>query len=72
MFDFLPADMKRARIDAGFDNLRDAAEAVGVSYVMLSQIESGRKAGTIKTMSKLCRAYGIKLVIDANTAEAWN
>ena len=71
LFDLKPAAIKKARLDAGYKTTRDAAPHVGLSHVMLSQMESGKKFGTVETLSKICRAYGIKLIIDENTAEAW-
>lgn len=46
---------------AEYDRLVALAAAAGISAAYLSQIEGGRREGTLSTMAAIARALGVRL-----------
>jgi transcriptional regulator with XRE-family HTH domain len=54
----LGAALRELRKRAGFKKQQDAAEAIGIRNVFLSQIENGRRGMRWHTLLKILEAYG--------------
>lgn len=65
-----PRRLWRARIAAG-KTLREAAEAAGISFGYLSDLENGNESAGVKTLAALARAYG-RQISDLMPAEPRN
>ncbi len=62
--------LKNARLDAGLTQ-REAADKLGITYQAISNYERGINGVDIHTLSRLCAAYGIK-VVDFLTSPYWD
>lgn len=55
-----PRRLWRARYTAG-KTLRQAADAAGISFGHLSDLENGRQSAGVKTLAALAQAYGLDI-----------
>ncbi|MFW6681715.1 helix-turn-helix transcriptional regulator [Komagataeibacter intermedius] len=60
MSDTIGTRLRRAREEKGLNQV-DVGEAVGISRSYLSDIEAGKKDGSIKTISALAQYYDVSL-----------
>lgn len=60
MSDTIGTRLRRAREEKGLNQV-DVGEAVGISRSYLSDIEAGKKDGSIKTISALAQYYNVSL-----------
>jgi transcriptional regulator with XRE-family HTH domain len=49
-------------------SLRGLAEKAGISAAMLSEIETGKKDGSVRTLAALARVFGL----DLDDLVSWN
>ena len=58
-----PAQLRQARLDAGYTSLYAAAMGTGFSSGQLSEWEAGKVSPTVASARRLAEAYGMRLEI---------